>query len=319
MDEEFSSAETVWELMMSNNSPSAIELSTTVTAREVLELCKYRPDLLLTSDEPQPSEQWKLDLIEFCVASAGLDDAARQTLCTAKIVTAYTKLCSITLPVTGASIIHSKNPNIRWLYFWNLFFLVICLSSLVIANLHIYSTTAAECHCWINLSDYSIHYYPVLSGLLWGGLGSCVYLLKKVNDISQSREFDPDVFTGIFSRIMLGATLGWVVVNIFDMDTLDVDGVSVPAVAFLTGLSVKVVYGFLEKVVGELEQKFKLHSLKGNNAPKVSFKDQLAQFQLKLDPSADYALFQACSALRLQLEKQQQQQADHSAQNTTEK
>ncbi len=304
---------------MSNDSARAIELSTTVTAREVLELCKYRPDLLLTSEPPATSEQWKVDLIEFCVATADLKPNERQALCTAKIVTAYTRLCSITLPVTGASIIHSKNPNIRWLYIWNLFFLVVCLSSLVVANLYTYSVLPADCNCWINLSDYSVHYYPVLSGLLWGGLGSCVYLLKKVNDISQSREFDPDVFTGIFSRIMLGATLGWVVVNIFDMDTLDMDGVSVPAVAFLTGLSVKVVYGFLEKVVGELELKLKLHSLKNNNSPKLTFKDQLAQFQLKLDPSADLALFQACTALRQQLDKQQLLQQDaHSQQNSAD-
>lgn len=304
--------------MMSNNSPSAIELSTTVTAREVLELCKYRPDLLLTSDKPQKSELWKLDLIDFCVATAELKPNERQALCTAQIVTAYTKLCSMTLPVTGASIIHSKSPNIRWLYFWNLFFLVVCLSSLMIANFYTYSATPADSNGWQIFSNYSVHYYPVLSGLLWGGLGSCVYLLKKVNDISQSREFDPDVFTGIFSRIMLGATLGWVVVNIFDMDTLDMDGVSVPAVAFLTGLSVKVVYGFLEKVVGELELKLNLHSLKSNNTPKQSFKDQLAQFQLKLDPSADLALFKACSELRQQLEKHQQQQAEQSSQNTAE-
>jgi hypothetical protein len=203
------------------------------------------------------------------------------------------------------------------LYALNIIFLLVCLSSLVIANIYTYSPLTTDGTGWIILSDYSVHYYPVLSGLLWGGLGSCVYLLKKVNDISQSREFDPDVFTGIFSRIMLGATLGWVVVNIFDMDTLDMDGVSVPAVAFLTGLSVKVVYGFLEKVVGELELKLNLHSLKSNNIPKQSFKDQLAQFQLRLDPSADLALFQACTALRQQLDKQQQQ-ADLSQQNPTE-
>lgn len=303
---------------MSNDSPSAIELSTTVTAREVLELCKYRPDLLLTADPPQLSEQWKLDLIEFCVATAELKASERQALCTAKIVTAYTRLCSITLPVTGSSIIHSKKPDINSLYVLNIIFLLVCLSSLVIANIYTYSPLPANGSGWVILSDYSVHYYPVLSGLLWGGLGSCVYLLKKVNDISQSREFDPDVFTGIFSRIMLGATLGWVVVNIFDMDTLDMDGVSVPAVAFLTGLSVKVVYGFLEKVVGELELKLNLHSLKSNNTPKQSFKDQLAQFQLRLDPSADLALFQACTALRQQLDKQQQQQSDLSQQNTTE-
>lgn len=304
---------------MSNNSARAIELSTTVTAREVLELCKYRPDLLLTSDPPAPSEQWKMDLIEFCVATADLKPNERQALCTAKIVTAYTRLCSITLPVTGASIVHSKDPNIRWLYFWNLFFLVVCLSSLVIANIYTYSPQPADCNCWVNLSDYSVHYYPAISGLLWGGLGSCVYLLKKVNDISQSREFDPDVFTGIFSRIMLGATLGWVVVNIFDMDTLDVDGVSVPAVAFLTGLSVKVVYGFLEKIVSELELKLKLHNMKGHHAPRVSFKDQLVQFQLKLDPSTDLALFQACTTLRQLLDRQQQlQQEDKSQQNTAD-
>lgn len=304
--------------MMSNNSAKTNELSTSVTAREVLELCKYRPDLLLTAEPPQPSDQWKLDLIDFCVATADLKPDERQSLCTAKIVTAYTKLCSITLPVTGASIIHSKSPDIKWLYGLNVIFLLVCLSSLVIANIYAYSPPPTDNNnLWNILSGYSVHVYPVLSGLLWGGLGSCVYLLKKVNDISQSREFDPDVFTGIFSRIMLGATLGWVVVNIFDMDTLDMDGVSVPAVAFLTGLSVKVVYGFLEKVVGELEQKLNLHSLKSNNAPKQSFKDQLAQFQLKLDPNIDPELFKACSLLRKQLEKPQQQ-PDHSSQNSAE-
>ncbi|MBU2225555.1 MAG: hypothetical protein KKB00_16120, partial [Gammaproteobacteria bacterium] len=309
MDEKCSSAEftqTAREYTMSQSSPNSLNLSTTITAREVLELCKYRPDLLLTSDPMMPSERWKVDLIEFCVATADQNSAERQALCTANIVMAYTRLCSITFPVTGASIIHSKNPNITWLYVWNLVFLLVCLSSLVITNLYTYNAVAVDCNCLINLSDYSVHYYPVLSGLLWGGLGSCVYLLKKVNDISQSREFDPDVFTGIFSRIMLGATLGWVVVNIFNMDTLDMDGVSVPAVAFLTGLSVKIVYGALEKVVGELELKLNLHSLKGNNAPKVPFKDQLAQYQLKLDPIKDEAVFQACSELRQRLDRQQQ-------------
>lgn len=304
---------------MSNNIQSALELSTTVTAREVLELCKYRPELLLTAEPPQPSDLWKLDLIDFCVATANLKPDERQSLCTAKIVTAYTKLCSITLPITGASIIHSKSPDIKWLYGLNVIFLLVCLTSLVIANIYAYSPppTGSNNYLWNILSGYSVYIYPVLSGLLWGGLGSCVYLLKKVNDISQSREFDPDVFTGIFSRIMLGATLGWVVVNIFDMDTLDVDGVSVPAVAFLTGLSVKVVYGFLEKMVGELEKILNLRSLKSNNTPKQSFKDQLAQFQLKLDPDLDPELFKACSELRKQLEKQWQQ-ADRSSQNSAE-
>ena len=70
-------------------------------------------------------------------------------------------------------------------------------------------------------------------------------------------------------------------------------------------------------MVGELEKILNLRSLKSNNTPKQFFKDQLAQFQLKLDPDLDQELFKACSDLRKQLEKQWQQ-ADRSSQNSAE-
>ena len=91
-----------------------------------------------------------------------------------------------------------------------------------------------------------------LSPMAWAGLGSCVYLLKRLTDIAAERQFDSAFLQGWKTRILLGAVLGGVILYIFDTDFIVGTEFDSNGVAFLTGLGVKVVYGALEKLVDTL-------------------------------------------------------------------
>lgn len=87
---------------------------------------------------------------------------------------------------------------------------------------------------------------------LWGALGSCIFLLKRLSDLMADRTFRKKYFKGASIRIILGAVLGGVINDIIVISDLEsgeaivgATVTSVNALAFLTGLSVKVVYGVL--------------------------------------------------------------------------
>ena len=98
---------------------------------------------------------------------------------------------------------------------------------------------------------------PVWASLVWGALGSCVYLLKRLTDFAAGGYFDCVKFQGWKTRVLLGGVLGFVVLEVFQWsDVIEFSEnedsarlVAHTAIPFLTGLMVRVVYGALEKVV----------------------------------------------------------------------
>lgn len=105
-----------------------------------------------------------------------------------------------------------------------------------------------------------------LSPFFWGGLGACVYLMKRLTDLAGDRAFDRKQMQGWQTRILLGAILGAVIQYIYSPTKIAETGVSIDlkALAFLTGLGVKVVYGAIEKTLDVLAQKMNLSAIRAD-------------------------------------------------------
>ena len=112
---------------------------------------------------------------------------------------------------------------------------------------------------WMDLKQYVWDY---LAPFLWGGLGSCVFLLKKLSDKAAASQYDPDKLKGWGTRILLGSVLAAAVVSLYDPSafTGNAAGFGPNGIAFLTGLGVKVVYGALERTVEVLSDKLNLRT-----------------------------------------------------------
>ena len=56
----------------------------------------------------------------------------------------------------------------------------------------------------------------ILGPFFWGGLGACIYVLKRVNDEIASFHFDLERFRAWKSRALLGGVLGGTVAYLFE-------------------------------------------------------------------------------------------------------
>jgi hypothetical protein len=114
------------------------------------------------------------------------------------------------------------------------------------------------------LSLFQHYILEYISPYLWGAMGSCVYLLKIFSDLAENNLFNEDKLHGWSTRITLGALLGGVVQFIYDKSAFNSSGINLDAnaIGFLTGISVKVVYGALEKTVEKLSGLMNLDSIK---------------------------------------------------------
>jgi hypothetical protein len=91
----------------------------------------------------------------------------------------------------------------------------------------------------------------------WGGIGSCIFLTKRLSDKLFDMAYEEDRLKGDGTRIFLGAMLGVIVVVLFFPDfseKIQVGEVSFgPATAaFLAGLGVKPIYGAFEALSNAL-------------------------------------------------------------------
>ena len=135
---------------------------------------------------------------------------------------------------------------------------------------------------WIwHIYEYGL---KILSPFFWGGLGACVYVLKRSYDASRDHAFDTETYGGWIIRVVLGFVLGGAVLYIIDPDTVRAGEV---VIAFLTGLSTKVVYGALEKLILSISSKFDLDNARSPAKSKGTINEYLAQELSKLDPKRD--------------------------------
>ncbi|WP_018983677.1 hypothetical protein [Salinimonas chungwhensis] len=179
------------------------------------------------------------------------------------VIQAYTLLCQLTKPVTGSTLIDSYKYRtmryatpIRWAC---ALFLVLALSNLILeiqlANEPIATDTERD---WLQLIQ--VYFLSPLAPFFWGGLGSCVFLIKKFSDLSADRVFNYNYYGGWKSRVLLGTVLGGIIPYLFTIKLKDESLIDDYTIAFLVGLAVKVVYGALEKTVDEVAAKLNLNS-----------------------------------------------------------
>ena len=95
---------------------------------------------------------------------------------------------------------------------------------------------------------------PLLLAGLWGGIGSCIFLMKKLSDRLSTMTYEKSRQKGDLARIFVGAFLGLAVVELFvgDVgDTMMVGDVNLTPnlVALGAGLATKTVYGMLESAI----------------------------------------------------------------------
>jgi hypothetical protein len=172
----------------------------------------------------------------------------------------YTQLSLQTGEITGRSLLNTKNIffHLKVIIFLSVTLLVISVGSEL---LELWLQDRIELDQGESTIK-SIHQYILspLAPFFWGGLGACVYLLKRLTDLAAARQFDKTKLQGWQTRVWLGAILGLVVQFIFDPTLMNSYGLSQNALAFLIGVGVKVFYGSIEKAIQVASEKLKLRT-----------------------------------------------------------
>src|SRR5690606_30920782 len=141
------------------------------------------------------------------------------------------------------------------------------------------------------LSDFALHYIQFFTPFIWGALGACVYILKRIGDEAASNRFDRDKFRGWGNQALLGAVLGGSITYVINPDAFSSVTLSVTAIAFLTGLGTKIVYGALEKLIALLAEKMNLDSIREGRGAKSAVTQFLTDEIAKTDPKAQSARY----------------------------
>ena len=96
---------------------------------------------------------------------------------------------------------------------------------------------------------------PLLLAGLWGGIGSCIFLMKKLTDRLSAMTYEQSRQKGDLARIFVGFFLGIAAVEIFLDDDLGEammvgDANLTPnLIALAAGIATKTVYGLLEALI----------------------------------------------------------------------
>ncbi len=206
----------------------------------------------------------------------------------------YAKLCRLTEPVSGRNIIGVKNlsQETRKFNISSLAIFLISISLLATGLWVIDETPADDGYLGVPI-DVIQHCLPFATPFFWGALGSCVYILKRINDEAAALAFDPVMFKGWITRVLLGAILGGSITYVIDPEVTEAVKVSTTALAFLAGLGTKAVYGGLEKIIQLLVEKMNLKSLKQQNKAADAVAEFLAKEIAATDPKAEADKYEA--------------------------
>ena len=176
--------------------------------------------------------------------------------------------------INGRTLLDTKeNYRVQsWkILFWSLVSLVLALGTEAL-DLWFADIVKPEEGKLLVLLNIHRYFLDNFSPFFWGALGSCVFLMKRISDKAAKRCFDSRRWRGWTTRILLGAILGTVVVYIYDPGSFTEKNIDLDAnaVAFFTGVGVRVIYGGIEKTINVLAQKFNI----GNAAARTSTAQQ---------------------------------------------
>tara|TARA_R110002167_G_scaffold213456_2_gene418121 strand:+ start:805 stop:1197 length:393 start_codon:yes stop_codon:yes gene_type:complete len=127
----------------------------------------------------------------------------------------------------------------------------------------------------------------------------------RLYNIASHRAFDRSRYHGWFLRVVLASIIGAVTIHIVDPSALTESGIPIATktLAFLSGLSVKVVYGGFEKLIHTLVEKFNLNSLRTVKPDKEKVREFLSIKLSETEFSDDPSKKDAVTALLKSLEK----------------
>lgn len=183
----------------------------------------------------------------------------------------YAELVTHTHPVNGRTLIETarSRTHLRKLSVITVVFLVFALGNDMLA-IWLREQPAADEGLLLTLGHVRLAVVEPLAPFLWGAIGACVYLLKKLYDLAAKRQFDRERLHGWPIRVLLGAILAFAALSIFNPESLSSSdlGLQPTAVAFLVGLGVKVAYGGFERAVALLAEKMNLDALRGEPSAK---------------------------------------------------
>tara|TARA_R110000787_G_scaffold51280_13_gene121645 strand:- start:800 stop:1630 length:831 start_codon:yes stop_codon:yes gene_type:complete len=91
--------------------------------------------------------------------------------------------------------------------------------------------------------------------LVWGALGTCTFLMKRLSDKLSAFAFEEARARGMGTRVFLGAILGMIVVEIIGTELGQFPKY---LIAFMAGLGVKPVYAAIEGMVEGIAARIKL-------------------------------------------------------------
>ncbi len=179
------------------------------------------------------------------------------------IVEKYKALVTLTYPITGKTILGGYNSRKYLRRIGTLAFvllLIILFDGFTDVYLNDIDAGEEGWQYWLKIIQND--FINIMIPFVWGALGSCVYLMKLLSDLYQTQTFDADKFHGSSTRILLGAILGGFVQYIYSPESFTSESLTLDAnaMAFLTGVGVKVFYGALEKLIAELAKLLKLPS-----------------------------------------------------------
>jgi len=190
------------------------------------------------------------------------ETAAKANSPSIESVCLYAKLCMLTKPITGRSLRLTSEVDryLRSIVWLAVLFLVIVVANESLTAVYLNIEPGKDPSFPFILQRYILN--PV-APFIWGALGSCVFLLKRLSDLAAAGAFNRHKLKGWQTRIVLGAVLGGLMQFIFNADSFSGDKLylGANAVAFITGVGVRVVYGAIEKAVALLAEKLDLKGL----------------------------------------------------------
>lgn len=246
---------------------------------EVAALIKFASEQGIEEGDLVPTLFRQLRLYEHAIQN---EDIAAKEQAAEQMLSSYTKLTKVLGGINGRNLVYGRNLVWHTKTFMGFAFLIFiaCISTLALGE-------------WVQnepvsddffLSDVAVHYIRFFTPFLWGALGAFVYILKKITDVASENRFDPDKFQGWLTRASLGAILGGIIVYIIDPSTFGEVTLNSTAIAFLTGLGTKVVYGGLQRLIQILADKMNLQSLKEPDRKKDVVTQFLAKEIANTDP-----------------------------------
>lgn len=217
----------------------------------------------------------KHELHEKLLLAIGMVEDEPSTKGWQDLMTAYAKVTAVTYKargVNGRTILDTKSAaNASFWCFRSakdrpigigvLFFVFALLLELLmnwsggVSDATTLSWIGSLCHLiGTTLSD-------LLSPALWGGLGACIFLTKRISDKLFELAYEESRMQGDVTRIFLGSMLGVVAVVVIFPDftervVLGESSLGPATVAFVAGLGVKPVYAGFESLSEELARRF---------------------------------------------------------------